>query len=97
MPKYYIIEKMEAVDGEIVKTNIGYAADGVDMSKMFETHYIHYNWILSNIDGLEDGTVKLVDYLIEQGGVVYTAPFNTDVVEGMGLDLIPDIYNIGGE
>lgn len=87
--EYYIIDKLELIDGVLVYTPMGYltSQEDVDATPEITTHF--EDWVDSNKTDLENGTVLLSDYfdLYQKSYVCNTISTSVD---GMGIDLITD-------
>ena len=90
---YYIVTKMEFVDGIVTYTNIGYVLLESD-ANIINNNYLSYkNWVETNITNLDDGIIQLSDFFIINP-IVYDSLCKTNCIDGFNLLLITDIYNL---
>ena len=83
--EYFIVEKIEIVDGEAVRNNIGYVTDKSLLDTIISGQLVAQQWIYANIDDLNSGVMDFTDYLVTIGGMMYSFPSSTTCVDGMGL------------
>ena len=83
---YFIINKIQLVDGGIKYTPIGYTTDSEE-SVSLNTNYENTLevWLSTNTEGLEAGTTLLSEFF-DITPTVYSAAQKTTSVEGMGLN-----------
>ena len=94
---YYIIEKIESINGVISRSYIGYVPDTTDRTNFNAKQYNILNWISANKSGLEDGTISTSVYIEAQpNSTIYIAPSTTSTIEDFNLNLISDIDNPEG-
>ena len=88
---YYIITKLERVNNEIIKSDIGYVTNQVDADYINQTHSLdYYNWMMDNVIELDMGSKVLLDYFIITP-YFYTQNKGTTVLPN--LPLITDLNN----
>ncbi len=92
---YYIIERLNNVNGQLDRSHLGYVGDDCDLTIFRSNEQLFYDWIENNKTDLENGVISIVDY-IDNNGIVYLASIGTSSIEDMGLSLIVDINNPEG-
>lgn len=83
---YFIINKIQLVNGSMKYTPIGYTTDSSESASV-NTNYENTlgTWLTSNVSGLETGTTLLSEFF-DVTPTVYSAGQKTSSVEGMGLN-----------
>lgn len=87
--EYYIIEKLELINGVVVYTPVGYLQSQQEVDTAPEITTQFEDWITTNKTDLENGTLIISDYF-NTYGKSYVCNTITTSIEGMGIDLITD-------
>jgi hypothetical protein len=87
--KYYIIDKLELIDGVLVHTSVGYltSQEAVDAAPEVTTHF--EDWVNNNKADLENGNITLSSHF-DTHGKSYVCNTTTTSVNDMGLSEITD-------
>ena len=89
--EYYILNKIELVDGNVNFTTLGYLTNMEDCALINSKYESTYgSWIESNRSGLEDGTINISTFF-DTTPAVYETYQHTTSIEGMGLSEITNI------
>lgn len=87
--EYYIIEKLELINGVVVYTPVGYLQSQQEVDAAPEVCTCFSEWCISNINELNNGELTLSDHF-NSHGKSYVCNTITTSIEGMGIDLITD-------
>lgn len=91
---YYIITKIENINGNITYTNIGYYVLSKTDANTINQNYISYNnWIEANKTDLEN-SIKLISEYFTSNPIVYNNLETTTCIDNFNLSLILDIQNL---
>lgn len=90
---YYIITKIESLNGVTTYTPIGYVESEEDATSINQAHESFQNWVRDNQNDLKEGIITSSSYF-DSNPPSYSANWVTTDIEGMGLDLITDIQNL---
>lgn len=85
--EYYIIDKLELINGVVVYTPVGYLTSQEDVDAAPEITTQFEDWITTNKTNLENGTLIISDYF-NTYGPSYACNTITTSIEGMEIDLI---------
>jgi len=92
---YHIIEKVEWLDDNAVRTTLGYVPDNKEgLQDFISIEMTHGLWIYNHREELESGEITLGAYL--SAGPIYISPSTTSIVDKMGLNEIDDLKNPEG-
>lgn len=88
---YYIINKIEENNGQLIYTPIGYVTEKSDRDAINSKYESTFGaWVESNKSELENGSIYLSDYFILDSNV-HSCKQKMSSIEGMGLSEITDI------
>ncbi len=94
MEHYYIITKIENINGNITYTSVGYVLSKEDSDTINTNYYNNYiNWIQTNKTDLENG-IKLITEYFTNTPIVFGCFTETDCIEGLSLSLTTNINNL---
>ena len=96
---YYIIRKLNVVDGQVTYTSVGYVTTQENMYKCIDLVIIGNmrRWVAENLNGLNAGTITAVDFITLYGiAHVYISDTITDNIDGQGLLEITDFAHPEG-
>lgn len=95
MEDYYIITKIENINGNIIYTNIGYVISELDTDIINQNYfYNHYtNWIVTNKVDLDNAIKFISDYFINTP-IVIGCLCKTTNIDGYNIPLITNINNL---
>ena len=85
--EYYIIDKLELIDGVLVHTSVGYLTSQEDVDAALEITTQFEDWVDTNKADLENGTLTVADYF-NTYGTSYVC--NTVTTDASNLTLITD-------
>lgn len=79
--EYYIVSRIELVDGKYTQSQIGHVTTTEDRDKINQDYDSTLGaWIKENIDGLQDGSIEISEYFNEDD-VVFSAKQVTNYVD----------------
>jgi hypothetical protein len=85
---FYIVEKGEFINGQLIYSNIGYTLNQEDADAINATYHSTFkHWINSNIVDLQNGTKLVAEYFIDNPPF-YNAETTTTCIDEMNLSLI---------
>lgn len=88
---YYMIEKKDIINGELVNTPVGYVNSVDDIILLNAGKYKEFNdWIKLNLVGLQSGVINISSYFITNPPF-YFSEWKSTSIDGLNLDLITDI------
>lgn len=87
--QYYIIDKLELIDGALVHTSVGYLISQEDVDAAPEICTCFEDWVNNNKADLENGNITLSSHF-DTHGKSYVCNTVTTSIEGMGLTEITD-------
>lgn len=80
--EYYIIERIELISSEIVRTEIGYLNTEVDRDTFNSIHKANYDaWRVANINDIINNVLSDEDFLISNG-TFYVCTLRTNILDG---------------
>lgn len=88
--KYYIVEKIEWLNGQLVSSIVGYILSESDADQINVKYNSYALWIRDNRVDLVSGAKSVSEYLVANGPV-YDAATSTTNIDGLGLSLVTDI------
>ena len=90
---YYLVDKIECIDGNMQRSTIGYLANVKDVTSLTDAFPITYqSWVDSNLTALQNGE----DYCTLQKIVLYDMSTQTTDISGFDLKRIQDPKNPEG-
>ena len=85
--EYYIINKIEYIDNQIVYTPVGYNTDINEITLISNTYNTPFeNWVNANKADLENEIISISEFFIDNPKV-YEANEQTTSIDGMNLTL----------
>ena len=90
---YYIITKIENINGNITYTCVGYVLSELDVETININYNNYNNWIETNKTDLENG-IKLISEFFINTPIVFGCFTQTTYIEGLNLSLITNINNL---
>lgn len=91
--EYYILDKIEFINGELIYTPIGYLTSQESLDSISDKLNIFENWIVSNRTDLENGDMDLSNFF-ETNLHYYVCNTVTNSIDGMGLVEIININEL---
>jgi hypothetical protein len=85
--EYYIIDKLELIEGVLVHTSVGYLTSQEDVDAAPEITTQFEDWVDTNKADLENGTLTVADYFNAYGSSYLC---NTVTTDSSSLTLITD-------
>lgn len=82
--EYYIIDKIEYLNGEVVYTQIGYTTDPLFKDQINEMYNDFFIFVNENKTGLESGTASISEFFTN-GNYIYSNNTKTTSIDDMGL------------
>lgn len=92
---YYIITKIENINGNITYTSVGYVLSELDSQTINANYYYnnYINCIETNKTNLENG-IKLISEFFINTPIVFGCFTQTTYIEGLNISLITNINNL---
>lgn len=87
--EYYIIDKLELINGAVVYTPVGYLTSQEDVCSTKQICTCFSEWCINNINELNNGEVTLSEHF-NSHGKSYVCNTITTSIEGMEINLITD-------
>jgi hypothetical protein len=85
--EYHIVSKVEVVDGDLVKTPIGYTLSEEDAINLTGYCGCWETWVEDNKSGLEDGSTFITE-LFDTHPTCYELGWVTDNIEGFEINIL---------
>jgi len=92
---YYIIEKIECLEGEVTRSPIGYTMDESKAELANATSADYHSWISENIKDLESQTITVSDYF-NNNPSCYACGWTTKLLGKCGIPEITDYTFLEG-
>ena len=86
---YYIIQKIELIDGSVVYTPVGYLTSKEDVDGASEICTCFTTWCNTNSEALAAGTINISEHF-NSHGKSYVFTTTTNYIDGLNLELITD-------
>lgn len=91
--EYYIIDKLELINGELIHTPIGYLTSQTALDSISDKLNTFENWINLNKTDLENGSMGLSDSF-QTNNHYYVCNTITNYIDDMGLTEIININEL---
>lgn len=95
MEDYYIITKIENINGNIIYTNIGYVISELDTETINQNYFYnnYTNWVETNKVDLDNEIKFISDYFINTP-IVFGCFTQTSNIDEYNIPLITNINNL---
>lgn len=90
---YYIINKIELIDNEVVQNPVGYTTSKDDIDNIEDELNLFTNWVVYNSDKLTSGEYDIYQFFSGHTEV-HQLGWVTNCIDGLDVPLITDINNL---
>jgi hypothetical protein len=91
---YYLIEKKEVINNEVLNTPIGYSTSSDEVQLLNKGKYMDFiNWINSNLTYLQNGTIDINSYFLSNQSFHFSEWKSTSI-DGLNLSLVANILDL---